>query len=353
MKPRSVHAFVPVVVVLAMIGVYVNARTNSQEPANIDKPAAKSKQPPASPATAAKALADLKPDEGTWEADVTLWPGPSAKPIKSRAVVTARVVLEGMYLEQLFDGTLGPELGNKTWSSRSYTSYNATTNQYEAVRMASSGSPMIVVRGPAAPLGENGLAMELAGEYLISGAKATERDLIRHDGPDKCVIESWMSFAGSPEFKGAEMVLTRITHLANSKTNKPTGDSQMRLGNFSVSLAVKDLGVSRAFYEKLGFRAVFGNAKDFLILQNETCTIGLFQGMFDKNILTFNPGWDRTGATLPEFEDVREIQRRLKEQNVALTSEADESTTGPASITLVDPDGNQILFDQHVPSPRK
>ena len=127
----------------------------------------------------------------------------------------------------------------------------------------------------------------------------------------------------------------------------------MRLGNFSVSLAVKDLGVSRAFYEKLGFRAVFGNAKDFLILQNETCTIGLFQGMFDKNILTFNPGWDRTGATLPEFEDVREIQRRLKEQNVALTSEADESTTGPASITLVDPDGNQILFDQHVPSPRK
>ena len=128
----------------------------------------------------------------------------------------------------------------------------------------------------------------------------------------------------------------------------------MRLGNFSVSLAVKDLAASRAFYEKLGFRAIGGDAaKNWLIMQDETTTIGLFQGMFDKNILTFNPGWDRSANTLADFEDVRDIQRALKEHGVALTSEADLSTTGPASIMLVDPDGNMILIDQHVPSPRK
>ena len=128
----------------------------------------------------------------------------------------------------------------------------------------------------------------------------------------------------------------------------------MRLGNFSVSLAVKNLGASRAFYEKLGLKAVGGDpAQNWLIMQNETSTIGLFQGMFDKNILTFNPGWDRTCGTLPDFDDVRDVQRALKGQGVALTTQADESTTGPASLTLTDPDGNQILIDQHVPSPRK
>jgi len=126
----------------------------------------------------------------------------------------------------------------------------------------------------------------------------------------------------------------------------------MRLGNFSVSLAVKDLGASRAFYEKLNFRVIGGNAaQNWLILQNETSTIMLFQGMFDKNILTFNPGWDRTCATLPDYDDVRDIQRTLKERDFALVTAADESTTGPASLMLVDPDGNQILIDQHVPSP--
>ena len=127
----------------------------------------------------------------------------------------------------------------------------------------------------------------------------------------------------------------------------------MRLGNFSVSLAVKDLAVSRAFYEKLGFRVVAGDGVGWSILQNETSTIGLFQGMFDKNILTFNPGWDRTCATLPDFDDVRDIQRTLTSRGVALATKADESTTGPASLVLFDPDGNQILIDQHVPSPRK
>lgn len=128
----------------------------------------------------------------------------------------------------------------------------------------------------------------------------------------------------------------------------------MRLGNFSVSLTVKDIGASRAFYEKLGFRAIAGDqSQNWLILQNETSTIGLFQGMFDKNLLTFNPGWDRSSNTLSDFDDVREIQRTLKSRGLALKSAADESTSGPASLMLLDPDGNPILVDQHVPSPRK
>jgi catechol 2,3-dioxygenase-like lactoylglutathione lyase family enzyme len=134
---------------------------------------------------------------------------------------------------------------------------------------------------------------------------------------------------------------------------KPTGKTSMRLGNFSVSLAVKDLKASREFYNKLGFRVVFGNDRDYSILQNESATIGLFQGMFDKNVLTFNPGWDRTGSTLPDFDDVRDIQRTLVSRGVALKTKADESTTGPASMVLFDPDGNQIVIDQHVPAPHK
>jgi catechol 2,3-dioxygenase-like lactoylglutathione lyase family enzyme len=126
----------------------------------------------------------------------------------------------------------------------------------------------------------------------------------------------------------------------------------MRLGNFSISLAVKDLAASRAFYEKLGFRAM-GNtsAKNMVILQNETSTIGLFQGMFEKNTLTFNPGWDRACGTLPDFDDVRDIQRVLKSRGVALAVAADEATSGPAFVMVLDPDGNPVLIDQHVPKP--
>jgi catechol 2,3-dioxygenase-like lactoylglutathione lyase family enzyme len=128
----------------------------------------------------------------------------------------------------------------------------------------------------------------------------------------------------------------------------------MRLGNFSVSLAVQDLHRSPAFYEKLGFRAVGGDAaRNWLILQNDTCTIGLFQGMFEKNTLTFNPGWDRASTTLPDFDDVRDIQKSLRGQGLPLMMEADESSTGPASLILLDPDGNPILIDQHVPHPGK
>jgi catechol 2,3-dioxygenase-like lactoylglutathione lyase family enzyme len=131
------------------------------------------------------------------------------------------------------------------------------------------------------------------------------------------------------------------------------GKVNMRLGNFSVSLAVKDIHASRAFYENLGFRAIGGDAaKNWLIIQNETSTIGLFQGMFEKHTLTFNPGWDSACNTLPDFDDVRKIQKSLKSQGVSPLAEADESSTSPASLPILGPDGNPILIDQHVPSPR-
>ena len=123
----------------------------------------------------------------------------------------------------------------------------------------------------------------------------------------------------------------------------------MQLGNFSMSLAVKDLAASREFYEKFGFKPFAGNpAQNWQILKNGGHVIGLFQGMFDKNILTLNPGWDSNAQQLATFTDVRELQRQLKAQGVQLVNEADESTTGPASFIAVDPDGNPILVDQHV-----
>ena len=123
----------------------------------------------------------------------------------------------------------------------------------------------------------------------------------------------------------------------------------MELGAFSVSLAVKDLEKSKVFYEKFGFEVFAGDAaENWLILKNGDHTIGLFQGMFDKNILTFNPCWDQNANTLDNFTDVRDLQRQLKARGVVLQNEADESGSGPASFTLIDPDGNPILVDQHV-----
>jgi predicted enzyme related to lactoylglutathione lyase len=123
----------------------------------------------------------------------------------------------------------------------------------------------------------------------------------------------------------------------------------MELGAFSISLAVKDIKASKTFYEKLGFKEVMGDiSQNWLILRNGEHTIGLFQGMFDKNSMTFNPGWDSKNQTLDHFTDVRELQKQLKKQGVQLIAEADESTTGPASFMLTDPDGNPILVDQHV-----
>ena len=125
-------------------------------------------------------------------------------------------------------------------------------------------------------------------------------------------------------------------------------ENKMKIGAFSVSLNVKDIKASKAFYENLGF-TVFGGAleQNYLIMKNENALIGLFQGMFEGNILTFNPGWDENAKNIDNFDDVREIQRLLKSKGIKLTSEADEKTTGPASITTTDPDGNAILIDQH------
>jgi predicted lactoylglutathione lyase len=127
----------------------------------------------------------------------------------------------------------------------------------------------------------------------------------------------------------------------------------MKLGNFSISLAVKDLAISRAFYEKLGFKMTNGDGKKWAVLMNETTTIGLFQGMFERNMLTFNPGWDSSKAALSDFDDVRDLQKTLKTRGLTPEPAADESATGPAYFMLTDPDGNPILIDQHVPTPKK
>lgn len=142
-----------------------------------------------------------------------------------------------------------------------------------------------------------------------------------------------------------------VARVAGDGPGGKPADKALRLGNFSVSLAVKDLQASRAFYEKLGFRKSGGDEKRYVILQNDTATIGLFQGMFEGNLLTFNPGWDRACNTLEEFDDVREIQRRLRAEGIAIVTGTDEAGTGPAHIVVTDPDGNQVLLDQHVPSP--
>ena len=123
----------------------------------------------------------------------------------------------------------------------------------------------------------------------------------------------------------------------------------MELGAFSVSLAVKDIEASRAFYDKLGFSTMGGDqSQGWLILKNGSTVIGLFQGMFDKNILTFNPGWDQAASPLKSFTDVRDVQQSLEAQGVSITTRADPDSTGPAHIIFSDPDGNVIMLDQHV-----
>ena len=150
-------------------------------------------------------------------------------------------------------------------------------------------------------------------------------------------------------------MITRRDLFANTALAATLGHARaasaknMDLGAFSVSLTVKDLKASRQFYEKFGFKAFAGDpSRNWLVMKNGDHAIGLFQGMFDKNILTFNPGWDSNAQKLANFTDVRELQRQLKAQGVHMLKEADESTTGPDSFVAVDPDGNQILVDQHV-----
>ena len=122
----------------------------------------------------------------------------------------------------------------------------------------------------------------------------------------------------------------------------------MQLGAFSVSLAVKDLAASKQFYENLGFTRLAGDGKNWLVLKNGDHVIGLFQGMFERNVLTFNPGWNQSAQPIDTFSDVRELQRQLKAKGMPFVTEADESTSGPAYFMLADPDGNPIFFDQHV-----
>jgi catechol 2,3-dioxygenase-like lactoylglutathione lyase family enzyme len=132
-------------------------------------------------------------------------------------------------------------------------------------------------------------------------------------------------------------------------TTTSSSKSAMKLGTFSLSLTVKDLATSRAFYEKLGFREVMGEPKkNWLILRHGETTLGLFQGMFPRNTLTFNPGWDGQNQPLPQFDDIRELQRHFKAQGLKLDLEADEKSKGPAHLMLTDPDGNPILLDQHI-----
>ena len=145
-----------------------------------------------------------------------------------------------------------------------------------------------------------------------------------------------------------------IIGAAAARSTQARDKTTMELGNFSVSLTVKDIRASKAFYEKLDFKEVAGKLEqNWIVLQNGNARIGLFQGMFDKNIMTFNPGWTKDKETMKDFQDVREIQRTLKTRGLTMVLEADEKTEGPASFMVTDPDGNTLLFDQHVPSPKR
>jgi lactoylglutathione lyase len=142
--------------------------------------------------------------------------------------------------------------------------------------------------------------------------------------------------------------MTRVLNVPIEERTGNLGDN-MKLGTFSLSLTVKNIQASKSFYENLGFIAFAGNiSQNWLILKNGNCTIGLFQGMFEKNILTFNPGWDENATKIDSFTDIRDLQRQLKAKGMKMETEADENTSGPASFVIVDPDGNPILIDQHV-----
>jgi predicted enzyme related to lactoylglutathione lyase len=148
--------------------------------------------------------------------------------------------------------------------------------------------------------------------------------------------------------------LAALTARTPQTTSQTMETKTMELGNFSLSLVVKDIKLSKAFYEKLDFKEVAGKLEqNWIVLQNGNVRIGLFQGMFDKNMMTFNPGWNKDKETLTSFQDVRELQRTLKARGVTMLTEADESSDGPAHFMISDPDGNPLLFDQHVASPKR
>ena len=167
-----------------------------------------------------------------------------------------------------------------------------------------------------------------------------------HDDEDAHAKPTELPATETGALASIAIVATTTTPSAETKEKKA-----MELGNFSVSLTVKDIKASKAFYEKLDFKEVGGKLEEnWIVLQNGNARIGLFQGMFDKNIMTFNPGWTKDKETLKDFQDVRELQRTLKVRGITV---ADETTEGPAHFMITDPDGNTLLFDQHVPSPER
>lgn len=157
-----------------------------------------------------------------------------------------------------------------------------------------------------------------------------------------------------PHGFAAALGLMALAGMGSAPATRAIEPKPLDFGNFSVSLAVKDIKASMAFYEKLDFKPVGGKPEQrWVVMQNGSVKIGLFQGMFERNILTFNPGWSQDRQTLTDFQDVRELQQALKARGLALAKEADASTQGPAHFMVIDPDGNALLFDQHVPSPRR
>ena len=192
----------------------------AQEAGKKDPKAVQEQSRATGPIDAAKALEILQHDVGNWNASITFWFRPGSAPVVSQASVTANMAVGGKYLEQRFEGTFGPELGDRKWSSVSFTGFDANSGNFEATRLSSTGAPIIVVRGKGFTDDEKGKVIELSGEYTMMGSKATSRDVIRHEGPDKCIIESWMSFGGSPEYKGAEMILTRHQKAPSSQGNR-------------------------------------------------------------------------------------------------------------------------------------
>jgi catechol 2,3-dioxygenase-like lactoylglutathione lyase family enzyme len=173
------------------------------------------------------------------------------------------------------------------------------------------------------------------------------RTTLKHAALSAVGCAALLACAGWTQSEDPKPATTPATPAVHAK------GATMKLGAFSISLAVKDLPASRAFYEKLGFSKLGGDGKKWIILQNETTTIGLFEGMFDKNLLTFNPGWDHKAQALNQFDDVRDIQKQLKAGGIVPVKPADENGNGPDSFVIVDPDGNQILVDQHVPKSGK
>lgn len=185
-------------------GVLALAPQDAKPAADQPAPKAESKAP--AKLTTAQALAKLKAQEGTWDADITFWFQPGAEPVKTKGVVTSKMVMDGKFLEQKIEGDFGPAMGNTKWSSMSMTGYNETTGQFEAARFGSMTSVMIIVKGSYDP---DGKTISMSGEYSFMGGKATNRDVITDHSADSVQIDSYMSFAGSPEFKGSEMKLTR------------------------------------------------------------------------------------------------------------------------------------------------